>query len=192
MWKIWICITIEVIQSAIWFPCLIVPRPWYNGKYASCVQDKFYSVLNSEELATLWIIGLGFHTQLHTSFYCSGEFQTVITHALISWTIFVLSLSLFFYFVMNFPLSIYTEAKYPNHFPLSFSMQSTDQDSPDPLLAGRDHEDAHAISCQTQGQSEFRHSKHPSLSLKALFNNVFTLKNLSCMSLHAISVFDKV
>ena len=28
--------------------------------------------------------------------------------------------------------------------------------------------------------------------LKALFNNVFTLENLSCMSLHAISVFDKV
>ena len=28
--------------------------------------------------------------------------------------------------------------------------------------------------------------------LKALFNNVFTFKNLSCMSLHAISVFDKV
>ena len=28
--------------------------------------------------------------------------------------------------------------------------------------------------------------------LKALFNNVFTLKNLSCMSIHAISVFDKV
>ena len=27
---------------------------------------------------------------------------------------------------------------------------------------------------------------------KALFNNVFTFKNLSCMSLHAISVFDKV
>ena len=26
--------------------------------------------------------------------------------------------------------------------------------------------------------------------LKALFNNVFTLKNLSCMSLHAISVFE--
>ena len=30
------------------------------------------------------------------------------------------------------------------------------------------------------------------LILKALFNNVFTLKNLSCMSLHAIKVFDKV
>ena len=29
------------------------------------------------------------------------------------------------------------------------------------------------------------------LLLKALFNNVFTLKNLSYMSLHAISVFDK-
>ena len=28
--------------------------------------------------------------------------------------------------------------------------------------------------------------------LKALFNNVFTFKNLSCMSLHAISDFDKV
>ena len=28
--------------------------------------------------------------------------------------------------------------------------------------------------------------------LKALFNNFFTWKNLSCMSLHAISVFDKV
>ena len=28
--------------------------------------------------------------------------------------------------------------------------------------------------------------------LKALFNNVFTLKNLSCMALHAISVFSKV
>ena len=28
--------------------------------------------------------------------------------------------------------------------------------------------------------------------LKALFNNVFTLKSLSCKSLHAISVFDKV
>ena len=28
--------------------------------------------------------------------------------------------------------------------------------------------------------------------LKALFNNVFTLNNLSCMALHAISVFDKV
>ena len=26
--------------------------------------------------------------------------------------------------------------------------------------------------------------------LKALFNNVFTFKNLSCMTLHAISVFD--
>ena len=30
------------------------------------------------------------------------------------------------------------------------------------------------------------------LVLKALFNNVSTLKNLSCMALHAISVFDKV
>ena len=29
-------------------------------------------------------------------------------------------------------------------------------------------------------------------TLKALFNNVFTLKIPSCMSLHAISVFDKV
>ena len=29
-------------------------------------------------------------------------------------------------------------------------------------------------------------------TLKALFNNVFTLKNLSCVSLHAISVFGKV
>ena len=29
-------------------------------------------------------------------------------------------------------------------------------------------------------------------ALKALFNNVFTLKNLSCMALHAISVFDQV
>ena len=28
--------------------------------------------------------------------------------------------------------------------------------------------------------------------LKALFNNVSTLKYLSCMALHAISVFDKV
>ena len=28
--------------------------------------------------------------------------------------------------------------------------------------------------------------------LKASFNNVFTLKNLRYMSLHAISVFDKV
>ena len=28
--------------------------------------------------------------------------------------------------------------------------------------------------------------------LKVLFNNVSTLKNLSCMSLYAISVFDKV
>ena len=30
------------------------------------------------------------------------------------------------------------------------------------------------------------------ISLKALFNNVLTFKNLSCMSRHAISVFDKV
>ena len=29
-------------------------------------------------------------------------------------------------------------------------------------------------------------------TLKATFNNVFTLKNLSYMSLHAFSVFDKV
>ena len=28
--------------------------------------------------------------------------------------------------------------------------------------------------------------------LKPLFNNVSTLNNLSCMALHAISVFDKV
>ena len=28
--------------------------------------------------------------------------------------------------------------------------------------------------------------------LKASFNNVFTLKNLSYMSLHAIRIFDKV
>ena len=28
--------------------------------------------------------------------------------------------------------------------------------------------------------------------LKALFNNVSTFKNLSCMALHATSVFDKV
>ena len=28
--------------------------------------------------------------------------------------------------------------------------------------------------------------------LKALFNNVFTFKNVSCMSLHAINAFDKV
>ena len=33
---------------------------------------------------------------------------------------------------------------------------------------------------------------HSKASLKALFNNVFLLKNLSCLSLHAISVFDKV
>ena len=31
-----------------------------------------------------------------------------------------------------------------------------------------------------------------SLALKALFNNVFTLKNLSCMAPHAIGVFGKV
>ena len=30
------------------------------------------------------------------------------------------------------------------------------------------------------------------MSLKASFNNVFTFKNLSCMALHAINVFDKV
>ena len=30
------------------------------------------------------------------------------------------------------------------------------------------------------------------VTLKALFNNVFTLNNLSCMTLHAISVFDNV
>ena len=30
------------------------------------------------------------------------------------------------------------------------------------------------------------------LALKALCNNVSTLKNLSCMALHAISAFDKV
>ena len=29
-------------------------------------------------------------------------------------------------------------------------------------------------------------------TLKAMFNDVFTLINLSCMSLHAIRVFDKV
>ena len=29
-------------------------------------------------------------------------------------------------------------------------------------------------------------------TLKALFNNVFTLKHLSCMAVHAISVFGKV
>ena len=35
--------------------------------------------------------------------------------------------------------------------------------------------------------------KNYTLALKALFNNAFTLKkNLSYMSLHAISVFDKV
>ena len=32
----------------------------------------------------------------------------------------------------------------------------------------------------------------PKNILKALFNNVSTLKNLSCMALHAIIVFDKV
>ena len=31
-----------------------------------------------------------------------------------------------------------------------------------------------------------------SIVLKALFNNVFTLNQLSCTALHAISVFDKV
>ena len=36
-----------------------------------------------------------------------------------------------------------------------------------------------------------RHFAHSSI-LKALFNNVFTLKNLSYMSLGAISVFHKV
>ena len=30
------------------------------------------------------------------------------------------------------------------------------------------------------------------IHLKALFNNVSPLKNLSCIALHAISVFDKV
>ena len=30
------------------------------------------------------------------------------------------------------------------------------------------------------------------VALKASFNNVFTLKNLSCISLHANSLFDKV
>ena len=30
------------------------------------------------------------------------------------------------------------------------------------------------------------------ITLKALFNHVSTVKNLSCMSLHAISVFDEV
>ena len=36
--------------------------------------------------------------------------------------------------------------------------------------------------------------KYATAQLKALFNNVFTLKkkNLSCMSLHAISIFDEV
>ena len=39
---------------------------------------------------------------------------------------------------------------------------------------------------------QFKGKSGPGLSLKALFNNVFTLKNLRCMALHAISVFGKV
>ena len=38
----------------------------------------------------------------------------------------------------------------------------------------------------------FKSSEAKENILKASFNNVFTLTNLSCMSLHAISVFDKV
>ena len=37
--------------------------------------------------------------------------------------------------------------------------------------------------------SKTKQSSNP--PLKALFNNIFTLTNLSCMSLHAVSVFDK-
>ena len=35
------------------------------------------------------------------------------------------------------------------------------------------------------------HKWRATYSLKALFNNVSALKNLSCMVLHAIGVFDK-
>ena len=38
----------------------------------------------------------------------------------------------------------------------------------------------------------FIFQKYTGIYLKALFNNVFTLKNLSCMALHAIIVFGKV
>ena len=48
----------------------------------------------------------------------------------------------------------------------------------------RQKQDWIAQSLQTQKISQS--------CLKALFNNVFTFENLSCMSLHAISVFDKV
>ena len=35
-------------------------------------------------------------------------------------------------------------------------------------------------------------SKHESLMLKVLFNNISSFKNMSCIALHAISVFDEV
>ena len=61
------------------------------------------------------------------------------------------------------------------------------------------HEDAHGLrplAVQQLGHlwtnnEMTTHSVSVQLTLKALFNNVSTVKNLSCMSLHAISVFDK-
>ena len=36
------------------------------------------------------------------------------------------------------------------------------------------------------------HNTHSSASVKGLFNNVSTFKNMCCIALHAISVFHKV
>ena len=44
---------------------------------------------------------------------------------------------------------------------------------------------------QLFGDTQYTYPLHLN-TLKALFNNVSTLKNLSCMALHAVSVIDKV
>ena len=45
---------------------------------------------------------------------------------------------------------------------------------------------------QKKGITSLEQTLTPASTLKASFNNVFTLKNLSYMSQHAIIIFDKV
>ena len=49
-----------------------------------------------------------------------------------------------------------------------------------------------SLICVTHSHQTNKQTHTTQKRLKVLFNNVSTLKNLSCMALHPISVFDKV
>ena len=67
-------------------------------------------------------------------------------------------------------------------------------------ISGREGETTHPPAQGAPGKTQDQQRRGNNIGnlyckvpiLNALFNNDFTFKNLSCMSLHAISVFDKV